>query len=303
MKNLILFTILSFLTVFTSCKKEEPLKPENNVVNVQEDAELIGFTWVLVDGRFYTENMDNGTKTYYDHFDGTQTLSVLDPISGADVPFDTIIQDVTTWSFGNTYFTLNGTNSYPYSGTELTPSVNGLENGSSRPMEVLELTDTKLTVKVHEGYGSDGTYNYHYFSTLTFVKQGESCTNCQPNVMYGYTYGGTISPTPSSNTLNGTQWVVTKFYDGFANNFPNDTLSFFPTYYTINGGTPKTYTLSSIFGNNMSELTLYGFTTIGGDYSGMVPSDFITTGQVNSANFEDIFNTNNDKLVWMTRIQ
>jgi hypothetical protein len=295
---------LSLFVVFTSCKKEEDLKPDNNLVtNVQEDATLIGINWVLFDGRFYTENMDNGEKNYYDHFDASQTQSTLDPFDGADVPFDTIIQDYTTWNFGNTNFTLNGTNSYTYSGTELAPSVNGLENGSSRPMEVIELTDTKLTVKVHEGFASDGTNNFYYFSTLTFVKQGETCTNCQPNVPYGYTYGGTISTTPSPNTINGTKWVVTKFYDGFANNYPNDTLTFYQTYYTINGGTPRTYTLSSIFGNNMSELTLYGFNTIGGDYSGLVPNDFISVGQINSANFEDIFNTNNDKLVWMLRIQ
>lgn len=303
MKNLILLSILSLFMVFTSCKKEEILQPNNTVTNIQEDADLIGINWVLTDGRFYTENMDNGQKNYYDHFDFSQTSSTLDPISGADVPFDTIVKDVTTWNFGNTIFILNGTNAYQYSGTEIAPSINGLENGSSRPMEVLELTDTKLTVKVHEAYGSDGTNNFHYFSTLTFVKQGESCTNCQPAVMFGYTYGGTITTTPTTSGLDGTEWVVTKYYDGFSNNYPNDTLTFFPTYYVINGGTPRTYTLSSIFGNNMSELTLYGFTTLGGDFSGMVPNDFITAAQVNSANFEDIFDANNDKLVWMTRIQ
>ena len=168
---------------------------------------------------------------------------------------------------------------------------------------VIELTDTKLTVKVHEGYGSDGIYNYHYFSTLTFIKQGTSCVSCQPDVLFGYTYGGLISTTPSVNQIVGTKWVVTKFYDGFANNYPNDTLDFSINTYTINGGTPTNYTLSSVFGNNMSELTLYGFYTIGGDYSGMVPNNFVTNGQINSATFTDIFNTNNDKLVWMTRIQ
>ncbi len=303
MKNLILYTLISILTVFTSCKKEEPLRPDNNIVNTTENAELIGINWVLSDGRFYVENLDNGDLSYYDHFGPSQTMSTLDPIDGADVPFDTIVQDVTTWNFGNSNFTLNGVNSYPYSGTETAPSVNGLENGSSRPMEVIELTETKLTVKVHEGYASDGTYNYHYFSTLTFVKQGEVCTSCQPNAEYGYTYGGIITNTPSTNELSGTKWVVTKFYDGFANNYPNDTLTFSVNTYTINGGTPYNYTLSSVFGNNMSELTLYNFYTIGGDYSGMVPSDFVINGQINSATFSDIFNVGNDKLVWMTRIQ
>ena len=125
MKNLLIFS----LSVLVSCKKEEPLRPDNNIVNIQEDAELIGIDWVLSDGRFYVENLDNGDHSYYDHFGSGQNLSTLDPISGADVPFDTIIQDVTTWNFGNSNFTLNGINSYTYSGTEVAPSVNGLENG------------------------------------------------------------------------------------------------------------------------------------------------------------------------------
>ena len=53
----------------------------------------------------------------------------------------------------------------------------------------------------------------------------------------------------------------------------------------------------------MSNLTLYGFYTIGGDYSGMIPNTFVSDGQINSAMFTDVFNTNNDKLIWMTRIQ
>jgi hypothetical protein len=157
---------------------------------------------------------------------------------------------------------------------------------------------------VGEGYGSDGTSNYHFFSTLTFITPGHTCTSCQPAAIFGYTYGGTFTPTTTTSELIGTKWVVTKFYDGFANNYPNDTLDFFSgTQYRINSGTPINYTLSSVFGNNMSELTLYGFYTIGGDYSGMVPDGFVTNGQINSALFTDIFGTNNDKLVWMVRIQ
>lgn len=303
MKNIILFAFTIISTIFMSCKKEENLRPDNTVVNIEEDADLVGITWVLSDAYFYTENMDNGSLFYYDHFGPSQTQSTLDPFSGANVPFDTISKDITIWNFGNTYFTLNGNLSYNYNASNNSVSVFGLENGSSRSIELLVLTDQKLVVKVHEGYGSDGIYNYNYFSVLTFIKQGQFCNNCHPDALYGYSYGGIITNTNTVNSIVGTKWVVTKFYDGFANNYPNDTLEFSTNTYTINGGTPYNYTISNVFGNNMSELTLYSFYTIGGDYSGMVPDDFVTVGQVNSANFNDIFNTNNNKLVWMMRIQ
>lgn len=303
-KLLFLFT---FLTIIFSCEKVEPVEtPENNVITNQTEYPLMGITWVLSDGRIYVENMDNNDKLYYDHFGQNQNISVLNPFDGAQVPLDTLVQDFTTWNFGSSNFTLNGLSSYGLAGNTTSINVNGLENGSSRTIVVLELTDSKLTVQVGEGYASDGTTNYHYFSTLTFVPVGFTCSNCQPDVMFGYTYSGVISnnTTPNTNSIVGTKWVVTKYYDGFSNNYPNDTLDFYSgTQYRINSGTPTNYTSYSVFGNNMSELTLYGFYTIGGDFSGMVPDNFVTNGEINSALFTDIFNTNNDKLVWMVRIQ
>lgn len=305
MRNFIKILFLPFIIFSTvSCQKEE-IKPENNVVNIQEDAELVGINWILSDGRLYVENMDNGDKNYFDHFGNGQNISTLDPFDLSNVSFDSLVQDITTWNFGNSNFTLNGTLAYNQSGNLSAVTVNGLEDGSSRPIQIIELTENILTVQVGVGYGSDGTSNFRYFSTLTFVKQGITCTSCQPNALFGYVYGGLIStPTTTTNDLVGTKWVVTKFYDGFANNYPDDTLDFVSTtQYVINGGTPTNYTMSNVFGNNMIDLTLYGFYTIGGDYSGMVPGGFVTNGQINSATFTDIFGTNNNKLVWMTRIQ
>ncbi len=296
--------LLASILFLQSCKKEEPLQPNNNIVVNNTEYEILSIDWVLADGRFYTENMDNGDKSFYDHFGPSQIASTLDPISGADVPFDTIIQDVTTWNFGNSNFILNGTNSYNFTHFDNTLNVIGLENGSSRPITVLDIDDVKLTVKVHEGYGSLDGVNYEFYSTLTFVKSGQTCTSCQPDSDYGYVYQGVINNNVDVSVIIDTKWVVTKFYDGFSNNYPNDTLHFINgNQYTINSGTPYNYTLYSIFGNNMSEITLYGFYTIGGDFSGMVPNNFVTNGQINSALFTDIFNTNNDKLVWMDRIQ
>jgi hypothetical protein len=305
MKNLIkLFYLSIFLIISFSCKKEVIEKPDNNIVTPTGEDTLIGFNWVLTEGRLYLQNMDNGNKSYYDHFGINKNVSTLKPFGGSNILFDNITKNVTTWNFSNTAFTLDNSNFYEVNGTTSTISVFGLEDGSSRSIIVMELLDDKLTVKVCEGYASSNGVNYQYFSTLTFVKQGTSCTNCQPNVLFGYTYGGLFSDVIETSDLVNTKWVVTKFYDGFSNNYPNDTIFFVNTNkYTINGGVQKNYTINSIVGNNMSELTLYGFYTIGGDYSGMVPNTFVTDGQINSISFTDIFNTNNNKLVWMTRIQ
>ena len=300
----ITFILLTLVLFLQSCKKEEMLQPNNTIVTNDTVYDLIGIDWVLSDGRFYTENMDNGDKSFYDHFGPSQVFSTLDPISGADVPFDTIIQDVTVWNFGNSNFILNGVNSYNFTHFDNTISVIGLENGSSRPINITYLDDITLTVKVHEGYGSLNGVNYAFYNTLTFVKSGETCTSCQPNIDFGYVYQGVINNNTDVNSIIDTKWVVTRYDEGVTPYYPNDTLDFISsTQYTINGGTPTNYTMSSIFGNNMTELTLYGFYTIGGDYSGMVPNGFITNSQINSATFTDIFNTNNDKLVWMVRIQ
>lgn len=298
--------IFLFLTIFSfySCKKEE-IKPDNTVVVNDTIYEFIDIDWVLSDARFYMDNLDNGDKTFYDHFGVNQFESTLDPVSGADIPFDTITQGVTTWRFSSDKFILNGNNFYDFTHMSNTITAVGMENGSARPMTIIDIDDVSITFKVHEAFGSLNGYNYEYYSTLTFVKAGETCNNCQPNAYYGYVYQGVVDNNSTSTaSIVGTKWVVTKFYDGFSNNYPNDTLDFFATnQYRINNGSPINYTLSSVFGNNMSELTLYGFYTIGGDFSGMVPNSFVTNGEINSALFTDIFNTNNDKLVWMVRIQ
>jgi len=299
--------IIFFLTtilLFSSCKKEEPLRPNNTVVSNSEVYEFIDIDWVLSDSRFYMENLDNGDKNFYDHFGSSQFQSTLDPISGADIPFDSISQGVTTWRFTSNNFILNSVKYYEFTHTENTVVAVGMENGSSRPMTIIDIDDVSITFKVHEAYGSLDGINYAYYSTLTFVRAGETCSSCQPNSDYGYVYQGVINDNVSINGIIGTKWVVTKYYDGFSDTYPNDTLDFYSgTQYRINSGTPTNYTLYSVFGSNMSELTLYGFYTIGGDYSGMVPDNFVTNGQINSVSFTDIFNTNNYKLVEMVRIQ
>jgi len=298
-----IFFLITFFSFF-SCEKKTIQKPDNTIVVNDTIYDFMDINWVLVSGRLYMQNLDNGSKRVYDHFGGSQNQSSLDPINGSAVPFDDITKSVTIWRFTSTNFILNGGNFYNFTHTGNTISVVGLENGSSRPITITDINNTAMTVKVNEDYVSSNGINYKIFSTLTFVKQGQTCNSCEPNVIYGYTYNGVFSNTTSQNSIVGTKWVVTKYYDGFSNNYPNDTLYFATgTQYTINGGTYKSYNSVTNMGNNMTTLTLYGFYTIGGDYSGMVPNTFVSDGQINSSIFTDVFNTNNDKLIWMTRIQ
>jgi hypothetical protein len=193
--SLFIITLLVFTSV--SCKKEDPIRPENNNVStVEGDGTIFDINWVISDAKFYTEDLGSGDKTYYDHFSSTQNLSVLNPFSGVDIPFDTIINGYTTWYISSSTFTLNGSKSYDYTGDGVNNvSVIGLENGSSRPIEILYVSSESLTVKVHEGYGSYSGNNYEFFSIVTFIKQGVQCSTCDYDVLYGYSYGTMVSLT------------------------------------------------------------------------------------------------------------
>jgi hypothetical protein len=297
--------LASIILLSFSCKKEVIEKPNNTIVTNDTIYNFMDIDWTLASGRLYVQNLDNGSKTLYDHFGSGQNQSSLDPFNSSAVPFDDIVKGVTTWRFTTTDFILNSSNFYNFTHSGDVISVIGLENGSSRPLTIININNTTMTVKLNEDYLSSGGVNYKIFTTLTFVKQGNVCNGCEPNAISGYVYQGVFSNGSSTqNDIVGTKWVVTKFYDGFSNNYPNDTLYFVNnTQYTINSGTPKSYNLTTGLGSNMTTLNLYGFYTIGGDYSGMVPNTFVSDGQINSVSFTDLFGINNNKLVWMTRIQ
>jgi hypothetical protein len=299
--------IIVLTLTFSSCKKEEPLQPNNTHYIENGTYPVEGITWVLVDARVYRDNLDNGEKDAFDHFGGTKFSSCMNMYGSAAVLMDSIHQNLTTWVFNNGTFTLDGTYQFPYTVYDnrvWTP--NGLAGGTSRPIEVTHINDISMTVRVHEAYGSDGTYSYEWFNELTFIKSGKNCNNCQPDVKYGYVYNGVWqNTTPATSTLSGTKWVVTRYNNGLSGNvYPNDTLDFTSnTQYTINGGPTRNYTLSNVIGNNNKSLSLYSFTTLGGDYSGQVIGTFIDDWVVNNTQMTDMFNVNNTVTVWMDRIQ
>jgi len=69
-----------------------------------------------------------------------------------------------------------------------------------------------------------------------------------------------------------------------------------------NGSTPRNYSLSSIVGNNNKSLSLYSFTTLGGDWSGQVQGTFINDWVINNALFTNMFVTTPDARIWVVRI-
>jgi hypothetical protein len=302
----IFYVILLTLIVLTSCRKEELPRPNNDNSVVEVETNIEGATWVLTEGRVYVENIDTGEKRVYDYFGGGVTSSFMHIFGSTPVVMDSIKQNFTTWTFNNGTFTLNGAQSWNY--TEYNDSYNviGLTGGTARNIRPTHTSEDYITVVTHEAYGSDGTYNYNYYSELGFSRAGTSCTDCQPGIGYGWVYSGvwTYSGT-NEPTIRGTKWVLSRYNNGLSGNvYPNDTLEFVTdTKYTINGGSEKVYVVSNVIGNNNKSLSLYSLTTLGGDYSGQIIGSYLDDGFINNAQFVDMFNVNNTVTIWMNRIQ
>jgi hypothetical protein len=303
MKNI--FNILVLLSIiFTSCQKKniEPINPQTTIEN-PANVNPIGYEWELYSGRVFVKNLDNNTTFYYDHFGPNKNSSNLDIFTPSWLPIDIVTKGLTTWKFtSSNQFILDGGSTYNYNvNTNGIFNVYGLENGSQRNIEVLKSTDNYMDVKVRESVGSDGVYNYSFYTVLTFVKVSFTGTPVLSSVPAGYSYNGIIgNSTPVTTSLVGTKWVVTKFIQNFVSTYPNDTLVFVSnTQYS----TLRTYNLSGIVGNNMKSLSLYSFTTLGGDWSGQVQSTFINDWVVNNSNFTNIMNTSTNVKLWMVRLQ
>ena len=301
MKNV--FTIIPYLIIIiflNSCKKYEvaPTLPT-----------IEGTEWVLQSGRAYVENLDNGDLTYYHHFGSNRTVSNLDIFGGSSSDVDELIRYQTLWYFLDGNFILNNTVYYEYtsmgSGINTQYTLIGIPPfGSARNIGVLELTSTTLTIIVYEANESHNGVNYHYFSTLTFIKNGTSCQNCGTSVFEDYVYEGILDNVIESVTdFEGTTWIITRYDEGMTPYYPNDTLTFLnKVAYTINGGGGHTYSLSNITGNNMHNLTLYDCSTLGGNYSGQLSVYFIDAGEINNMTMNGIFGTSGSVQVWLEKL-
>jgi hypothetical protein len=307
MKKLFI-ALLSVSVMLFSCKEDEVVEPTTTITKSVDSTEVFGKTWELVDAKIYTQNLEvDGDNTYYDHFGTNKTVSNLDPFAPTTLGIDVISLGITTWEFNNSGFVLNGSDVYSYSETgEDIYKVN--VGGTSRIFDVVSKEDGVIVFKCLESYASIDDENHSFFNYLTFVEKGVSTNWSEPDSPNGYSYGGILNVNNNSSyTLNGTKWVITRVLTGLANEYPNDTLDFSTsTYDWLPSGPGNTitedYTLNKIIGNNTADLSLYGNPSIGGDYSGSVPENFIQVGVVDGIQFTDMFGVNQNKTVWMVKL-
>ncbi len=191
MKNLIYILTLSTF-FFTSCTKEEikPVSQEIEEAGTTEEGILLYGEWKLISGKMYIENMETGEKTVYDHFSPTKTTSSL-RYSGAQLEFETIEQNVTTWEFiappnwnGYGEFILDGDTLDPYGLYVMDENWSVIEHptatastmqlgGSARPLQavVVDYGLERVAFTVQEAYEAIDGYNCNYYSELIFEKQ------------------------------------------------------------------------------------------------------------------------------------
>jgi hypothetical protein len=184
-----IYFILLTTILFVSCEKELP-KPNNDNSYKETIYPVEGINWILTQGRVYTQNLDNGEKKVYDYFNNTITDVQMHIFGSTGLKIDSLKVNYTSWFFSNEYFTLNGSDTWQYTLFNSTYSVIGLPSGTARPITPTQVTENYMTVITHEAYGSDGINNFKYWSELGFTKAGETCTNCQPNIPYGWVYSG-----------------------------------------------------------------------------------------------------------------
>lgn len=306
MNKIISFLFSMFIILsFNSCQKEVIEKP-NNTVNPPTNTDLVPLLidkdWVLESGNFYYED----PKIYYTH----PNVSCLNPFYGPGCDFDNLNMSITIWRFSMTQFFLNGVEQTEPNLYNNTISV-GVYNGSNvvtRIIEVISITDTRLEVRV----GELGLVIGNPYSVLVFRKSGTTTGTYIPTVPYGYQYQGDLNTNTGgsftqTSDLYGTKWVVTKIYNGFGYDQPNDTLEFFSdNTYTINGvgNGSRTFNITQIVGNTSINLNLNNFITVGGNnYSIMTSSTFVSDGIINGSQFTDILNQNtSNKLIWMEKL-
>jgi hypothetical protein len=189
--KILIYILLLASVAFTSCTKEsfEPIEPVEEAAVIEEGILIYG-EWKLVSGKMYIENMETGEKTVYDHFSPTKTTSSL-RYGGAQLEFETIEQNVTTWEFcappnwtGYGEFILDGDTINPYGLYVLDANWSVVEHptataatmqlgGSARPLlaTVTDYDSNQVAFVVQEAYESIGGYNCNYYSELIFKKQ------------------------------------------------------------------------------------------------------------------------------------
>jgi hypothetical protein len=293
---------LLIVVLTCSCRKERSF-----------DDLLAGKSWVLHSGRVYVEQLEAPfNKEYFDHFGTGQTRSNLQAFDSLSLRMDTLQQFVTTWRF-NTEFNLNDFFYYPFETlNDRYVRVYGLENGSARVLEVLRISDEVMLVRTSRTYGNRAGKNIAWFSELLFTAGGISCTNCLPDIDYGYSYSGVVPPAASGSgssvyPLSGSTWLLQKYRQSLFEEILNDTLHFTgPITYRINSDvTERTYSLSGADGLGMRNFTLFECPTLPSGtpaWTCSVADYAVQVGVISNQEFSSYGNTANPITLWMERI-
>ena len=121
-----------------------------------------------------------------------------------------------------------------------------------------------------------------------------------------YTTLGTIpnNSGPTINILSGTKWVLVKYMNVFATEYPNDTIHFISNNkYKVNSQVSEQhYSLNSLVGSTNYSLELDFFMSFGGShYYGQVGQNFVQDGQINNGIFVDFYSNTKIK-AWFIKI-
>jgi hypothetical protein len=192
MKQLII--LIGFLVVLVSCEKEV-IYPTDHYTKLPSaggyDTTNIVSNWgkfLLIDAVMYIDNSETGQKTSFNHFGTNKTVSSL-RWGGSLFDIETIIKDVTTYSFWNTptggngmgrfvlnddtskYYMVNYMGSYT---SIIEDPIHGQQNlgGSARPFNgyTISKSDMTVSIQIQEMEGNIGGYNCHYWTQLKFKK-------------------------------------------------------------------------------------------------------------------------------------
>lgn len=192
MKQLLILIV--FLVVLVSCQKEV-IYPTDHYTAIPSaggyDTTNIVGSWgkfLLIDAVMYVDNNETGAKMSFNHFGPNKEISSL-RWGGSLFDIETIIKDITTYSFWNTptggngmgKFVLNGDTSKYYMvnymgsySSIIEDPIHGQQNlgGSARPFTgyTISKSDMIVSIQIQEMEGNIGGYNCHYWTQLTFKK-------------------------------------------------------------------------------------------------------------------------------------
>jgi hypothetical protein len=305
MKNLTLFILINIFLF--GCQKKKIIYPPI----VQSSKGSLSFNiynteYVLKKAFIYFESKKTGQIYYYDHFSPTKKISVLDPFTGGIVSMDSLIQDSTTWIITPyNKFILNNSKTFDYKFFTQTISVFGLENGSARPIEIIESSNDYLLVKVGESYVDIDNEPYKFYTVISLKNKkytGEYTENIR---LFNAKYNGVIEQdtTDKSISLKNQNWLVYKVMINYNTMSVNDTLHFKDNlFYSLNSNPYKgRYSLQYILGTGLYSLTIYDYALLGGNYSGKILPNFIKDGMASNIEMQNLYDKRKIYL-WIKRI-